>query len=1164
MPASSDTPPGNTALACEAAQVKHMMENEKRSDAERMQLPDGTLVDEKYKVISLLRYATDGFFYRAENLVTGDTVRMKELFPGRLVKRHGAKTVLCREADAALFELYMARFLKGARTIRDFGEMPGVVRIRDSFAWGGTAYWISDFEEGAVLSEIRGPQLYPEVSLREKALFHGMIPVLEALAALHAAGLVHREISPETICMKTPEKESRGGRKRAGKLPGGEWPSFLICDPGSPKDISARRREENRGEGETGTPTESPDGDGIKTAAPEDGATEAPDGAADTAIKTHTPDVRDASGYMAPERFSAEMPEGSWTDLYSFTAVLYYFLTGSAPESSFIRLLGEDLKLPSERGIPVRPALEKILKKGLALQPEKRYQSAEEMLGDIRAAFPEEAPLEEQKIRRRKRRFSVLGALGTAAFAAAVYLGFHPEVIRFHGQETETILFLDTDAEQDIETAISSAAETDRLADSGLSVNRISPGLETGASEDAGFSAAESESSGDSAFPAAKDGSSADDLSDLDIMKERICAFAGDGNFVWKKHGTYAEAILPEALFDTPGTKSALENYLTGSWQYDITLYDIDRQVLDVPLEVMSADVREGVMPGFLSYLEYADAHERSIYTSDPGRRTDLDVVSGQSEHAYVRCRVSGTVRRALEQTMETATSRMLAVYSGSAELADNLRNAKVLEISTLNGPAYGSLADTENKYFAGSSSGSIYVHLEDDPSYVDIAVTAQDPAVLRLVAWNLMHREAESSAVPEFEQKAVWEVPEESLVAGEHQVRENEVRDAVYLTYFTYSSGTEDGMADWYAHITRLKEKLDILAVPYAIGVSEEIEREIIVKIVKKDIPAFYAEGLDRDNYLSLACNASKNLLNAEDAGIRAGKGQQGLCLTLSGSRKEEAEEELTAAAKNGDGKILLLWDDAILASGNVPARTDDKEIRFDQIRADDTGRKKLVSICKNTSSLDSNTGNYDLLKVQSVDVSGIPEAVQDGLPTGNTRHFKESVSDALRKMAGKGGIRVSENGSALYLSLLEDGTYTDIPKYMKNFENILELVVRNLNQDTGFLSDVVIHYNMAEHYSVQIKFRKADNGYISTDDAVNRARRASFGKLTADVSFYDSTASGEDGASWSDEIPLAEAADASDPDTAAGLLYAYLKDSSFFQEYGGEDSWTWQGYVK
>ena len=89
--------------------------------------------------------------------------------------------------------------------------------------------------------------------------------------------------------------------------------------------------------------------------------------------------------YMAPERFTDN--EVTYrSDIYSLACVLGECLTGSPPfrADSIERLVAAHLMEPAPRPSQLRPgrvpaALDQVIAKGMAKNPEERYRSASEL-----------------------------------------------------------------------------------------------------------------------------------------------------------------------------------------------------------------------------------------------------------------------------------------------------------------------------------------------------------------------------------------------------------------------------------------------------------------------------------------------------------------------------------------------------------------------------------------------------------------------------------------------------------------------------------------------------------------------------------------------------------------------------------------------------------------
>ena len=166
-----------------------------------LQLAEGTVLDERYRIIHPLGQGGFGITYLAENIHLGMRVAIKELFWRDHCSRsteEPSRVTLTNLQEAPMFAAQMERFLREARTLRDFSDQGGIVRILDYFEANATAYIVMEFIQGETLSRTiaqEGP--FPE----EKAL-RAMLPLVRALSGLHAGGLIHRDISPENIMVR--------------------------------------------------------------------------------------------------------------------------------------------------------------------------------------------------------------------------------------------------------------------------------------------------------------------------------------------------------------------------------------------------------------------------------------------------------------------------------------------------------------------------------------------------------------------------------------------------------------------------------------------------------------------------------------------------------------------------------------------------------------------------------------------------------------------------------------------------------------------------------------------------------------------------------------------------------------------------------------------------
>jgi serine/threonine-protein kinase len=162
-------------------------------------LPDGTtLGDGRYRVDGVLGRGGFGITYAATDLRLDRAVAIKELFPDG-AGRDG--TDVAPALDAGLsFARARERFRREATTLARFGH-PNIVRIFAVLEENATAYLVLEKLEGRTLAdELRsrqGPFTEAEaLDIAEQAA--------DALAAVHLAGVLHRDVSPANL-MRTPD-----------------------------------------------------------------------------------------------------------------------------------------------------------------------------------------------------------------------------------------------------------------------------------------------------------------------------------------------------------------------------------------------------------------------------------------------------------------------------------------------------------------------------------------------------------------------------------------------------------------------------------------------------------------------------------------------------------------------------------------------------------------------------------------------------------------------------------------------------------------------------------------------------------------------------------------------------------------------------------------------
>lgn len=287
-------------------------------------LPEGTVLDERYRIEAKLGEGGFGITYAARNIRLDSEVAVKEFFWRGHCERDvdvGAQVTLSQPEDEEAFERQKSRFLYEARTLRDFSDRGDIARVLDYFEANGTAYIVMERVHGETLSAYiaaHGPMDALEA-------FRRFLPLTQTLGAIHAAGVIHRDISPDNIMMQ-PDGRLKlidfGAARQFTFLSGGEY-SVITRDSFAP-----------------------------------------------------------------PEQYDRKGVLGPWTDIYALCATLYVCVTGQTPISSMQRMFVDELRAPSQLRPDIDGKCEAIILRGMNLSAQKRWQSMEELAEALRGVLP--------------------------------------------------------------------------------------------------------------------------------------------------------------------------------------------------------------------------------------------------------------------------------------------------------------------------------------------------------------------------------------------------------------------------------------------------------------------------------------------------------------------------------------------------------------------------------------------------------------------------------------------------------------------------------------------------------------------------------------------------------------------------------------------------------
>ncbi|WP_051199578.1 serine/threonine-protein kinase [Butyrivibrio fibrisolvens] len=165
---------------------------------EKYMLQIGTVLQDRYYIGAAIGQGGFGITYSCCDLRLDMKVAIKEYYPDRLVQRDtevSDNVVLINPSKKSVYDHEMNKCLLEARTLGDFADEPGVVRVSDIFNQNETVYIVMEYLEGMTLEQFR--KRNPDVTF--DFCYKMLSPVIKVLERIHERGLIHRDISPSNI-----------------------------------------------------------------------------------------------------------------------------------------------------------------------------------------------------------------------------------------------------------------------------------------------------------------------------------------------------------------------------------------------------------------------------------------------------------------------------------------------------------------------------------------------------------------------------------------------------------------------------------------------------------------------------------------------------------------------------------------------------------------------------------------------------------------------------------------------------------------------------------------------------------------------------------------------------------------------------------------------------
>ena len=370
-------------------------------------------VGDRYKLYRRLGQGGLSTVFAATDLQTDSVIVVKVSDPAQLVKRELTYAIDAEAARNYWLEM-LERMRREAEVLADI-DHPNIVRFFGTGTIGEDLRFVAmEFLRGRMLREEMDAQ--GKLEIAEAANI--VLQICDALAEVHARGIVHRDISPRNVMLRQEGEKERRRDGETEKSGDGRLPS--IPQSLNPSFFQAKLIDF--------------------------GIAKFPQPAGAPPFTQHSV-LSGTVAYASPEQCQSKSVDHR-SDIYSLGVMLYEMLTGErpfkgrTPTEIAIHHLQSDPRPPRQLNTEIPLNLEKAILRAMAKAPEDRQQSVQELAEEIQSAArqvvipltaealtdfqPEEDLAEVDRltlVRRRRRRVAVAAAVVLLAVIAGAVLG---------------------------------------------------------------------------------------------------------------------------------------------------------------------------------------------------------------------------------------------------------------------------------------------------------------------------------------------------------------------------------------------------------------------------------------------------------------------------------------------------------------------------------------------------------------------------------------------------------------------------------------------------------------------------------------------------------------------------------------------------------------------